>query len=272
MSRSATVLANGRYFGNVRLREEHGGFALTHLRHAQPVRLPLHEHAQAWFSLVRSGGYAERFGREQVTYGPRSVLFHPPGIAHRDEIAPGGATFLIVEIGHALLDRAAGYGRLDGSRQDLRGGPLAQTALRLEREWVADRGSPLVMEGLVLEMLGLVTRMRSDGTREPQWLAAVVERLHGDPAAPHTIAALAREAGVHPVRLSRAFRRHLGAGIGEYLRALRVRRVEERLGDESVTLADLALETGFVDQSHMTRVFRRVTGNTPGAARGRRRE
>ena len=272
MSRAATVLTNGRFFGNVRLREEHAGFALTQLRHARPARLPLHQHAQSWFCLVRSGGYAERYGREQVTYGPRSVLFHPPGIAHRDEIAPGGASFLIVELGETLLRRAAEHGAVGASRQDLRGGPLAQAALRLEREWRAPGGrSPLVMEGLVLEMLGLVTRTRKDDAREPAWLAAVVERLRADLAATRTIAALARDAGVHPVRLARAFRRHLGMGVGDYVRALRVRRIEERLGEDDATLADLALETGFTDQSHMTRVFRRVTGLTPGAARERAR-
>src|SRR5262245_26186041 len=123
MSRAATILANGRFFGDIRLREEHPGFALTDLRHARPVRLPLHEHAHAWFCLVRTGGYAVRYGREQVTYGPRSVLFHPAGIAHRDEVGPGGARFLIVEVGDVLLRRAAEHGAVGASRQDLRGGP-----------------------------------------------------------------------------------------------------------------------------------------------------
>ena len=88
--RAVQSLAPGRFYGNVRLREEYEGFALTHLRHDRPARLPLHEHARAWFCLVRRGGYAEHYGRRDVSYGPSSALFHPPGIAHRDEIAPGG--------------------------------------------------------------------------------------------------------------------------------------------------------------------------------------
>jgi AraC family transcriptional regulator len=32
-------------------------------------------------------------------------------------------------------------------------------------------------------------------------------------------------------------------------------------------LAEAAVATGFADQSHMTNVFRRVTGSTPGALR-----
>ena len=122
----------------------------------------------------------------------------------------------------------------------------------------------------MLEMLGLVTRTRGEERHDPPWLAAVVERLHDELAGRHTIAALARDAGIHPVRLARTFRRRIGMGIGDYLQALRVRHIEERIGDPDLPLADLALEAGFVDQSHMTRVFRRVTGLTPGVARARR--
>jgi AraC family transcriptional regulator len=271
MSRSGGTrsLASGRYFGNVRVHEEHSGFALTHLRHARGTQLPLHEHERAYFCLVRSGGYAERYGGHAITYGPHSVLFHPPGIVHRDEIAEGGASFLIVEIGNDLIEHVAPYGPLCESRQDLRGGELAQAALRLEREWRDPaRRSPLVIEGVVLEMLGIAMRPRQRGEPgDPHWLEAILDRLRADYSRSLTIVGLARDAGVHPVRLSRLFRRRIGMGIGEYVQRLRVRRVEERLGDPDIALADLALEVGFVDQSHLTRVFRRLTGITPAAAR-----
>jgi AraC family transcriptional regulator len=267
-------LTPGRFFGSIRTREDHPGFSITHLRHERGARLPVHSHERAYFCLVRSGGYAESFGGTQVTYSARSVLFHPPGITHRDEIAPGGASFLIVEIGDELWRHAREHAPLGGSRQDLRGGELAHAAWRLDRE-CTDRGSAsaLVIEGLVLEMLGILARPgRGSGGHEPPWLAAVVERLHARPGESVTLRALASEVGVHPTRLSRGFRRRLGMGVGEYVRAMRVRWVEERLDDPDAELADLAVAAGFVDQSHMTRVFRRITGRTPGAARGTRVE
>jgi AraC-like DNA-binding protein len=48
---------------------------------------------------------------------------------------------------------------------------------------------------------------------------------------------------------------------------VRVRRACDRLRARDATLADVALETGFVDQSHFTRVFKRVMGTTPAAYR-----
>ena len=267
-SRSGADLASGRYFGMVRRRESHAGFALTELRHERGARLPRHTHAQAYFSLLCEGGYTEWLGRDEFEYARHSVHFHPPGVIHRDAIAPGGASFLIVEIGDTLFRRALDLGPIAASRQDLRGGELSQLARRLERERRDPaRRSPLVIEGLVLEMLGLVAGSRRADTGRPRWLAAVIERLHAGYATRLTLQDLAEGAGVHPQRLSRTFHRHTRMSIGEYVQQLRVRSAESRLGDLDRTLAEIALEAGFADQSHMTRVFRRVTGRTPGAVR-----
>lgn len=258
------------FYGEVGFRERRPDFTLTRLEHARGRRLPTHAHERAYFSLLWRGGYAERFGRTQVVCSARAAWFHPPGIVHRDEIAAGGASFLVVEIGDALYRRALAEGPIAGSRHDLRGGELALAAARLSRECRdAAHASPLVIEGLVLEMLGIVARP-ARGEAEAPWLTRVLDRLRQDPAPRVTVAELARHEGVHPVRLARAFRRRLGVGVGEYVRALRVRQVEERLADD-VPLADLALAAGFVDQSHMTREFKRVTGQTPGAVRERSR-
>lgn len=264
-----TPMARARYYGDVRDRSDHGDFALTWLRHDAARPLPRHGHEHAYFCLIAQGGYAERFGSTHVRYRSRTVLFHPPGIVHRDEIAPGGASFLIVEIGPSLLRRAELAGRAGTSFQDLHGGELAQAALRLEREHRDPaRRSAIVAEGLVLEMLGMVTRPLAAHDRDrPIWLRTLVDRLNDEFACPLTIAQLARDVDVHPARLSRTFRRRMGVGVGEYVQSLRVRWVENRLGEPDIGLAELALAAGFADQSHLTRVFRRVTGRTPGARR-----
>jgi AraC family transcriptional regulator len=265
-------LAAGRYFGRVdhQLRAER--FTLTHLRHEVGRNLPRHSHQRAYFAIVERGGYADRLDRSPVVCPPGTALFQPAGLVHRDGIAPGGASLLMIEIDDGLVGRAREEGRIPETRYDVRGGELAIVAGRLVRECrgAPARASALVVEGLVLEMLGIVARLGEEAPGRPAWLGRVIDRLHAELDQPHTIERLARDAGVHPVRLSRAFRRHVRAGVGEYLRELRVRWVEERLGGD-LSLAELALAAGFADQSHMTRAFRRVTGTTPGAVIAGRR-
>ena len=132
-----------------------------------------------------------------------------------------------------------------------------------------DTASPLAIEGLMLEMLAWGTRV-SDLTRTtsgPPWLARAREVLHDDPAASIGLGALAREVGVHPVTLARAFRRAYGCSVGEYLRRLRIVEAAHRLEDSDLSLAEIAVAAGFADQSHFSNVFKQQTGFSPSAFR-----
>jgi AraC family transcriptional regulator len=77
------------------------------------------------------------------------------------------------------------------------------------------------------------------------------------------IADLADDAGVDPASLARAFRVHYGTTAGAYLRETRVRRAADALARSSAPLGQIALDSGFADQSHFTRVFGAVHGVTP---------
>ncbi len=88
---------------------------------------------------------------------------------------------------------------------------------------------------------------------------------------PLRLTGLAAELGVHPAHLSRMFRRALGVTLSSYVLRRRVDLVCAALAsDREASLARLAQETGFADQSHLCRSFLRVTGLTPGAWRRKR--
>jgi AraC family transcriptional regulator len=72
---------------------------------------------------------------------------------------------------------------------------------------------------------------------------------------------------VHPVHLARVFRLTYGTPVGSYLRGLRLAWAAGRLTDSEDTIAQIALEAGFFDQSHFTRTFRQYFGLTPQAYR-----
>src|SRR5687767_6525782 len=78
---------------------------------------------------------------------------------------------------------------------------------------------------------------------------------------------LADGIGVHPMHLTRLFRRAHGTSIGEHVRALRVAQACGELASTARPVAEIAAGAGFTDQAHLTRVFRRVTGTTPGRYR-----
>ena len=80
-----------------------------------------------------------------------------------------------------------------------------------------------------------------------------------------SIDALAREAGLSPAHFARAFKESTGRAPHQHLLTLRLERARHLLDERDLSLADVALRTGFADQAHFTRFFKRQFGVTPGA-------
>jgi AraC family transcriptional regulator len=267
----ADALAAGTFYGETRVWHRSPGLMLSDVVHRAPRRLPEHSHEHAYFSLLLSGAYEERCGRRTLTYRPGSLGFHPPDLTHRDRLGEPGGRFLIAELDASWLVRARSVGRGEW-RPHLLSPDAARLASTLWDEARAPQASSaLAIEALLLELLALAAREHGLTERTaPGWLRQVREAVEAEPLRGWTLDALAAEAGVHPVHLARTVRRFEGRPVGALLRAARV-RAACRLLEADVPPAAVALRAGFADQSHFTRVFRRVTGTTPAAYRRARR-
>jgi AraC family transcriptional regulator len=78
---------------------------------------------------------------------------------------------------------------------------------------------------------------------------------------------VARECGLSVGHFSHAFRRTLGVAPHKWLIEQRVVLSKEKLRDDGLSLSNVATECGFSDQSHLTRVFAKTVGVSPGAWR-----
>jgi len=79
-----------------------------------------------------------------------------------------------------------------------------------------------------------------------------------------TLADLARVACLSPYHFSRSFKQAVGVGPQRYVMQRRVERAKALMRRTNRPLAMIAQEVGFADQSHLTSVFRREIGVTPG--------
>lgn len=69
---------------------------------------------------------------------------------------------------------------------------------------------------------------------------------------------------VHPSYLSREFSKYFDdLSFGDYIRKLRIEKAQQLLKDSNHTLAEIAYLTGFSDQSHFARIFKKTTGESP---------
>jgi len=267
---SAQHMRAGSFFGAIQDKHERCGAIFTDLRHTAPRKLPMHSHELAFFALLLDGLYGERYGRRQSQYGPLCLMFRPAGIPHQDEIGPRGVRLYEIEIRPTWQKRLDDCSTtLDTPRDDIGGGPLLWLGVKLFREvQTSSVLDDLAVESLLAEMFSFAARTSQHESRHPPgWLSRVLDKLRIEHCRRLTLDELAREAGVHPVHLSRTFRRCVGEGIGEHVHRLRVRTACERMLDPYASLAEVSFAAGFADQSHFTRSFRRITGMTPAAFR-----
>ena len=79
--------------------------------------------------------------------------------------------------------------------------------------------------------------------------------------------AMAAACGISPDYFLRMFKTTVGVSPYQFVINQRVERAKQLLSDDSVSLAEIALRCGFSHQEHLTRMFRRFTGVTPGRYR-----
>jgi AraC family transcriptional regulator len=264
------LMRGGSFYGAVQQRTEQCDAIFTDLRHSSARKLPEHAHELPFFAVLLGGDYGERYGRQHRQFGPFSVAYRPAGVPHQDEIGPHGVRFFEIELRPPWRRRIQDCsGNLDRAHDECGGGELLWLAMKLFREIRSTQeDGDLLLESSLAELVVSVARVPRENAKDaPQWLGRVRDKLNAEYCERLSLEDLATEAGVHPVHLSRVFRRCKGEGIGEYVHRLRIRAACEQMLTPQRSLAEISLTAGFADQSHFTRAFHRITGMSPGAFR-----
>jgi AraC-like DNA-binding protein len=97
-------------------------------------------------------------------------------------------------------------------------------------------------------------------------IAKARELIEDRYAEPLRLDDIAKETGISKFHLERKFRARFGVPVHQFTKLVRVRRALERLRRDEA-LSQVAIDVGFADQAHMTRVFRQTLGITPGVYR-----
>lgn len=78
-----------------------------------------------------------------------------------------------------------------------------------------------------------------------------------------TLNELSKEAGVHPVHLSRQFPKYFNVSLHYYVSQVKIQKATQMLQDQGMALYQVAHYCGFSDPSHFNRCFRKITGLNP---------
>jgi AraC family transcriptional regulator len=241
-------------------------------RYGAGAHMEAHHDPHYRVSVVVSGSLREQCYATNEEASALSVVTKPSDAKHSDKFGPNGAHLLSVEIPKAQLEAPDRSASLLGRWRWIHGGDaiaeimgFITTFLKVNHRKGID--GDLITERVELLLDALAEVAPPPDNKPPLWLQRVRERLHDAYDESTSVRSFAEDAGVHPTHLTRWFRKFYGCPVTRYRHRLRVKAAANTLASTSLPLSQVALNTGFYDQSHLTRVFREQTGQTPGAFR-----
>jgi AraC-like DNA-binding protein len=250
---------------------------LLHARVAEPYAPHVHEEYAVGACTA---------GREVIRYrgtlhyaGPGSVVVLEPGEAHTGGPAdPPDFTYRVMYPAAGLLAEgplAEGTPRMPRFREPVIADPgLAAELRRLHAALGAGllETEPLQAESRLSWLLGELVRRHASPSRDVEVPGAgrvarlVMAQLADRLVCPPALAEIAAGTGLSRYQLVRSFRTEVGMPPYAWLAQHRVSAARALL-ERGCRPAEAAALTGFADQAHLTRWFRRVVGVTPGVYR-----
>ncbi|EJK79445.1 AraC family transcriptional regulator [Agrobacterium rhizogenes] len=235
---------------------------------------PKHTHDQFGIGVIESGAHASLSGRGLVRAEAGDVICFNPNEVH-DGMPIGESrawTMLHFDpsvIGDLLNDISeGGIGGAEFPAPVIRSREMAAYFRALFPLLVGNSESQnaLLRDGL---LLSLVAAVMGEGTPAscdiaiPAAIRRARDLIEDDPSAPLTLAELADTCGLSHFQFLRAFTKATGLTPHAYLLQRRIHEAR-RLIAVGTPLAEAAFASGFADQSHMTRLFVRNFGISPG--------
>lgn len=233
--------------------------------HAPYSKIPVHAHDSASLCLTLTGQALEIIDGTRIITQPGGVITRAPGIKHSDQYGAVPHRSFMIELDDKWLETCRHFLRVFEGHRHFPGGPVSALALRIYRESrIKDSLAPVIVEGLMLEMLGHALRsLVKSPVRLPSWLTQARDLLHGRFNDSLSLIEIANTVGVHPTHLARTFKKHYRTTVGEYLRNLRLDWATRQLSETENSIAEIASAAGFYDQSHFSHLFKQHTGFTP---------
>lgn len=255
--------STGQYYGAHAFERRVAGLRLSHLQATIPEHeMKEHSHSGAHLVLATRGTYKTSAHGERRE-GP-VLVFNPPDVVHRDCFAGDGGWFFAISLSEADTVELYEQMRLLDFAWRSHQPQFIRQVFKLMQAAGSNDPSSLDLELMTIALLNSLTPQTPMSSKPPPWLQRAQEMIADLSDQDLGVTDIADALGVHRVYLARQYVRHLGCTPGNDLRRRRVERATQLMMTSEQALTEIALASGFCDQSHLNRAFLQQWGMTPG--------
>lgn len=252
----------GTYFGE-KFREFNAQGITVSETDTSLQQVPWHYHENPYFTYFIEGHLLDINKKEELLCKPGALIFHNWEEPHRNKGSRVHALHLEIN-----QDWMKAYSL---KLEDMQGSMLITNPVfkilfdRIHKEIILnDNASAICIEGLVLLVLGEVTRNKYEFSNSiPSWVNKAKEYIYYNCSENLQLQKVALEINLHPAYLCQAFAKYMNYSFAEYIRLARIEKATSLLTTSVKSLAEITYECGFSDQSHFTRLFKKTHGITP---------
>jgi AraC-like DNA-binding protein len=246
-----------KYFGITAESIKTESFNVSITNHPAKSEISTHAHAKPYLCLLASGIYKEESNTSNlITTG--DVLYRTANYEHANRFSNQDSVCLNIEI-----DNESDF----MSHNDFKL-PLTQSKQNSSLEtykvlYAVKHGlsNDLLNIYCYESMLAHVDAVSNSG--DLKWIEQVKEYINDNPLSPISLQQLSLMFGLHPNYIVRKFKGVTGMKLSDYLTKIRLEYSISNLIMTDESLTKIALKSGFYDQSHFNRNFKKYLETTP---------
>lgn len=245
---------DGQSIGEDSILHAANGLTIVQACFAPRTVIPAHEHKN--FAIVAAlDGEVEEQGS---TLSAWSCAYDPsPGTAPF-RVGNDGLLVMVVDCQSGWLEDN-GLGRMPVSHAILDGSPEVRFSLMQLR---AATLRSCDCDSAAIELLAALVERDRDEADANRMVNAIRSEILGADEIP-SVAKIAQTIAVHPTYMARVFRRETGCTITQFIQRVRLARAASLVTEKPKSLFDVALDAGFYDHAHFTKLFVRTFGLPP---------
>ena len=250
-------LKANQYFGitTESLRTENFKISLTN--HSPNSNISLHAHSKPYLCLLASGAYKEESNTSEIIK-QGEVLYRVANYEHSNSFSDKGGLCLNIEMNDYEQFMTLNELHLPIKVSKQKGVIELYKLLYGIKQGLAN---DIINIYCYESMIAVLNVFNSSGNID--WVKKVKERINDHPLESISLDQLSIEFSLHPNYIVRKFKEVTGFKLSEYLTKIRLEHSMKYLLSNEENITSIALESGFYDQSHFNKHFKKHINTTP---------